>query len=274
LDDLRHRFKESFKWSRASYFLMSAFFLIVILIIVVWWPLVEEYAGYFNPDYPIWIQIDWLLIGIFAVMSILIMSGADLKADLWIFVVGVFGGLVIESWGTQTNLWTYFTLERPPLWIIPAWPIASLAIDRIYRLFKIFTHRLFSPIVWNILYWGVFCAFYSLMLYFVWPTLDKSLTLMALLSCALLILSPGSRREALLVFLAGSALGYFLERWGTTRECWTYYTHQTPPVFAVFAHGLAAVAFWRVNAIFQVIFKKYFSASPLVHLLPNSSGTN
>ena len=44
------------------------------------------------------------------------------------------GGLVIEAWGTQTLLWTYYTAERPPLWIIPAWPIASLTIDRLARL--------------------------------------------------------------------------------------------------------------------------------------------
>ena len=43
----------------------------------------------------------------------------------------------------------------------------------------------------------------------------------------------------------GAALGYFLELWGTTCECWTYYTNQTPPLFAVLAHGMAAVSFWR-----------------------------
>jgi hypothetical protein len=48
-----------------------------------------------------------------------------------------------------------------------------------------------------------------------------------------------------LTFIAGAGLGYFLEVWGTTRECWTYYTFQTPPLFAVLAHGMAAVAFWR-----------------------------
>jgi uncharacterized membrane protein len=58
---------------------------------------------------------------------------------------------------------------------------------------------------------------------------------------------------ALLTFMAGSGLGYFLELWGTTRECWTYYTLVTPPVFAIFAHGMAAVAFWRTVLVMQVI---------------------
>jgi hypothetical protein len=88
------------------------------------------------------------------------------------------------------------------------------------------------------------------MLVFVFPTLDKSLTWLALLLCALVILSEKDHRTGWLVFIAGSGLGYFLERWGTTRECWTYYTYQTPPVFAVLAHGMAAVVFWRVGRLF------------------------
>ena len=60
-----------------------------------------------------------------------------------------------------------------------------------------------------------------------------------------------------LIFVAGAGLGYFLEVWGTTRQCWTYYTHQTPPLFAVFAHGLAAVAFWRVGMVISGGIRKF-----------------
>lgn len=54
-------------------------------------------------------------------------------------------------------------------------------------------------------------------------------------------------------FAAGAGLGYFLELWGTTRECWTYYTLQTPPLFAVLAHGMAAVAFWRAGLVLKML---------------------
>jgi hypothetical protein len=246
-------------WTRSSYFLMSAFAATLFVIVVVWWPLVVENLGYIDPARPLWAQMDWLLLGIFAVMSLLIMAGADLKADALIILVGAAGGLVIESWGTQTRLWTYFTLERPPLWIIPAWPIASLAIDRLTRLlghvvatFACMPERLKSSLRNSAsLYWPTFAAFYALMLVFVWPTAAKSLTLMALALCALLISTPTDHRLAVLTFVAGSSLGYFLERWGTTRECWTYYTRQTPPLFAVLAHGMAAVAFWRVGLLIK-----------------------
>ncbi|NMB86825.1 MAG: hypothetical protein GYA17_00605, partial [Chloroflexi bacterium] len=177
----------------------------------------------------------------------------DLRRDALIAVVGLAGGLVIESWGTQTSLWTYYTLERPPLWIIPAWPIATLSIDRIQRLLLRGTRRLPE----SLFHWGyavVFPFFLGQMLAFVWPTRHLSLTQMALLLCLFLVGTPqGNRRTLLLVFLAGTGLGYFLERWGTTRLCWTYYTLETPPFFAVMAHGMAAVAFWRVCALYPFL---------------------
>ena len=70
-------------------------------------------------------------------------------------------------------------------------------------------------------YWLVFSLFFLLMLVFVWQTLEKPFTPLALLTVALLILTPADHRFALLTFAAGSGLGYFLEVRGTTRACWT-----------------------------------------------------
>jgi len=234
---------------------MSAFLLICFLIVYIWWPLVEEYLSYADSRLPWYANVDWLLLGVFAFMSLTIMSRADLKVDGLIVFVGLCGGLVIESWGTQTNLWHYYTAERPPLWIIPAWPIASLSIDRITRSLHRLSARL-DNVIFNAAYWLTFLCFFAGMLVFVAPTFDKSYTQAALVICATIILTPIDKRRALLVFVAGSALGYFLERWGTTRECWIYYTHETPPVFAVFAHGMAAVAFWRTGLLVTGIWEK------------------
>ena len=261
------RIRHFFRWTPDSHRLMSVFLAIIALIMVVWWPLVDEYLSYFDHRYSLWVQIDWLLIGIFLVMSILIMAGADLKTDGWIVFVGLCGGLAIEGWGTQTHIWTYYTLERPPLWIIPAWPIASLSIDRLVRFIRVLDRGV--PLwVYKGLYWLVFPIFYALMVPFVLPTIDKSLTVLALLSCALIILSPTDYVFAVQTFLAGSALGYFLELWGTTRECWMYYTMQKPPLFAVLAHGLAAVAFWRVGLIIKKLLQRYRLRKPLRENLP------
>jgi hypothetical protein len=244
------------RWNRTSYTMMSAFVALLFLIGYIWWPVVVEYLNTFDPRVSVWRQIDWLLLGNFLVMSLLIMANANLRADLPIVLVGFAGGLVIESWGTQTNLWYYYTLERPPLWIIPAWPIASLSIDRLYRTLNHLLRRLPAR-AFDVLYWAIFVSFYALMISFVWVTADKSLTRMALFLCAFLILTPVDRRAMTLTFIAGSALGYFLERWGTSRLCWNYYTLETPPFFAVIAHGMAAVAFWRVVQVFNIFLKKF-----------------
>lgn len=264
-------------WTRHSTALLSGFLLTLLLIGYVWWPLAADYLATFSPRHPWWAQVDWLLVGIFVAMSLLIMAGADLRTDALIVAVGLAGGLVIEAWGTQTSLWHYYTNERPPLWIIPAWPIASLAIDRIYRglarvsegvRFKGQGLRPTFPCTlgpWPFVYWLVFPLFYALMLAFVWPTLDKPLTRGALAVTALLIASPGDRRAAVLTFAAGSGLGYFLEVWGTTRACWTYYTFETPPLFAVLAHGLAAVAFWRAGQLLKTYRPRLLGVQPRRH---------
>ena len=219
--------------------------------------------------------MDWLLLGIFSFMTLTIIAHANLGRDALIVFVGMLGGLVIEAWGTQTNLWHYFTAERPPLWIIPAWPIASLSIDRITRGLGWGAKRLFAtlkergqgghggrtfdtlaPTMYKYLYWIIFIGFFGLMLYFVAPTFGKSYTVIALALVALLTLTPTDHHYAVLTFIAGAGLGYFLELWGTTRQCWTYYTFQTPPFFAVLAHGMAAVAFWRAGLMVKLVWGK------------------
>jgi uncharacterized membrane protein YoaT (DUF817 family) len=238
--------------SRASYLLLSLLFATVGLIGVVWWPLLSDYLGSYNPNYPWWLQVDWLLLGIFALMTTLIVVGADLRRDAVIAVIGLAGGLVIESWGTQTSLWTYYTLERPPLWILPAWPVASLSIDRLTTLVRRAGDGL-SPRRTAVAYAIVFGIFAVMMTAFVWHTRQATLTIAALGLCAFLIATPVRPRAALATFTAGSALGFLLELWGTTRLCWTYYTLGTPPIFAVLAHGMAAVAFWRTGLVLESV---------------------
>jgi hypothetical protein len=252
-------------WTRDSSILLGGFFITIFLIVYIWWPLAEEYLAYVDWNGKWWLYMDWLLLGVFLFMSITIVARADLKTDVLIVFVGICGGLAIESWGTQTNLWHYYTAERPPLWIIPAWPIASLSIDRITRFLLTInrtehaTHSIFKP-----LYWITFASFLILMLFFVSPTFDKSYTWLSLALCLMLILTPTDHRYALLTFIAGAGLGYFLELWGTTRECWMYYTYQTPPLFAVLAHGMAAVAFWRAGLLVKLVWGRVKSEKLVV----------
>ncbi len=249
-------------WTRSSYVLMSTFIAALVLIGTIWWPLVEQELALIDWSRPLWTQVDGLLFFDWAVMSLLIMAGADLKADVWIALVSLFGGLAIESWGTQSGLWHYYTLERPPLWILPAWPIAALSWNRLVRGLEWIAARLIpadrnGDMLFRLLYWTILGGFYVLLWIFVWPTIAHPMTILAVLACTLIILSPTDHRRALLSFVAGSSLGYFLERWGTSRLCWTYYTRQTPPLFAVLAHGMTAVAVWRTQHLLNALWQRH-----------------
>ncbi|MCJ7737798.1 MAG: hypothetical protein MUQ10_10885 [Anaerolineae bacterium] len=118
----------------------------------------------------------------------------------------------------HTHLWTYYTGEAPPLWILPAWPVANLAINRIVRFLRI-TLPKHPRKLWIVLYWIIFPVFLALTLRFAWPTIDKSLTVFSLLACFLITISPTNHRTAVLTFVGAISLGYFLEPWGTTRQC-------------------------------------------------------
>jgi len=245
-------------WTKSSYVILGLFLLTVFVIIYVWWPLAQMVLSYVDWQADWWRYFDWLLVGIFLFMSLVIMIGADLRKDALIILVGAIGGLVIEAWGTQTYLWWYFTAQRPPLWIIPAWPIASLTIDRMVRFLNKVTPAAKGKWkhIYQVAYWVIFLIFTIMMILFIWPTILKSMTLMALLLVLFLVVTPSDHRFALLIFLAGAGLGYFLEYWGTTRECWIYYTLQKPPIFAILAHGMAAVAFWRSGLVLQRLWHK------------------
>jgi len=241
--------KKIFTWSKTSTVILSVFFITLFLIGYVWWPLLSDYINQVQPEIPIWQQVDWLLIGNFLVMSVLITLNADLRQDIPFVLIALAGGFIIEAWGTLSGLWTYYTFETPPLWIIPAWPIAALSVNRLYRLASNFLRKV--PEKWfRWSYPVIFSVFLILLFNFVWPSIMHPLSLFALAVCLMIIFTCKDKRSAVLILLVGSLLGYFLERWGTTRLCWTYYIGGTPPFFTVIAHGMASLAIWQVYQYF------------------------
>jgi hypothetical protein len=185
---------------------------------------------------------DWLLIGIWLVMTGLLIRAPDLKRDLPLAVVAMGGGAVIEWWGTNTELWTYFTRERPPPWILPAWPVAALAIDRLCGMVS----RLIPAVSRaGALYWLVIPAFVVVMTRFLWPSIEQPASWVVVALMVVVMLVGVQRDRDMALFLVGAGAGIFLEYWGTSRRCWTYYSHQTPPIEAILAHGFASIAFAR-----------------------------
>lgn len=198
-----------------------------------------------GPIWPIpWSRLDFLLPAIWLFMSALLCWRIVPERDLPRVVVGFIGGLLIESWGTVTELWHYYTAERPPLWILPAWPVAALAIDRIAHFLDRALPQA-SPGWIRLAWWVSLPPFVVWMTLFVWQTGPHWATQAAFLGMLVVLALPKDHREDVCLFWGGAALGWFLEYWGTSRHCWTYYTEEIPPLQAVFAHGFASVAFAR-----------------------------
>ena len=76
---LFRRFCALFGWTRSSSVLLGGFFLVICLIVYVWWPLAQEAMAYIDWNGPWWLYMDWLLVGIFAFMTLTIMAHADLR---------------------------------------------------------------------------------------------------------------------------------------------------------------------------------------------------
>jgi hypothetical protein len=246
----------------SSWVILSSFLVVICLILIVWQPLVQEYIALFDPAFPWWLQIDWLLIGIFLFMSVAITLHADLRRDLWLVMAAFAGGFFIESWGTHSGLWAYYTGEQPPLWILPAWPIAALCIDRmVHWLPK--SIRLIPDTRVRWIYWPVMVIFIVMLAAFLLNHQLQPIHILPFGLVVVLIFLPTEKTNKLVIFLMGSLLGIFLEYWGTSRLCWSYYTGEIPPLFAIFAHGMASIAFWQVaiwlQKILSILQSGYFS---------------
>lgn len=202
--------------------------------------------------------MDWLLFGIWAFMSAVLCWRIDARRDVVRVGVGLVGGLLIEAWGTATELWSYYTAERPPLWIVPAWPVAALTIDRLAAVVDPLLPRRGERLGW----WLLLPPFVAYMTWFAWPTADLLATQVAVAGMILVLVLPGDRREDVALFVAGAGLGWFLEYWGTSRWCWRYYTGEVPPLAAVLAHGFASVAFARGAALVEAVATRARRGSP------------
>ncbi len=84
-----------------------------------------------HPARVLWLLGEVVLFGGILILTMrVIPTKITPQKDATMFLIACIGGFLIESWGTQTGLWTYYTKETPPLWIIPAWPLGTLIIDR------------------------------------------------------------------------------------------------------------------------------------------------
>jgi hypothetical protein len=205
-----------------------------------------------------WRDVDWVLLGLWAGMAALLCRNVQPARDMVLAGVSLTGGLVIEWWGTHTQLWHYFTGEAPPAWILPAWPIAALAAYRIALVLERGCSRL--RLSWQAGYWVVLVLFAAGIFRFMWPSRGMWPSQVAGGLIVVVIATGTAHRRDLCLFVAGSGLGLLLEYWGTTRECWTYYSGATPPLITAVAHGFAQVCYARTLDALTWLCRRHRSA--------------
>lgn len=256
--------REPLRFHRGSW-LALAILLAVVAALALGWP--ELAAAEWNAIFAggNWARdLDWLLAGL-GVFFLLCVALNPAPADLAAVAAGIFGGALIEVWGTRAGLWYYYTGERPPLWILPAWGISSLSNEKLQRMLMPLL-----PASWREaiiadeagsgrLRAGYYALAVYLFLFFLWwsrPALFHPYTFV--ITGLIFFAIRGARfpAYALSLFFAGSLLGIFLEIWGTTRHCWNYYDGKTPSPFPIHGHGLAGLAFWRLKLVILRLCKR------------------
>jgi hypothetical protein len=193
-----------------------------------------------------WADFDVLLVACWLSMLALASWRFSPRRDVPLAAVAFVGGAMIETWGTRSGLWTYFTHEKPPLFILPAWPLAALATERMSRALDHLVMRA-RPLQaqGKILHATVLVVFGAMLWSWSAPGRSHPTTWLAYAFVVVTCATGKTPREDVVRFAAGSLLGWLLEYWGTTRQCWTYWDGKTPPLTAVLSHGFATVAFAR-----------------------------
>lgn len=137
------------------------------------------------------------------------------RRDGLILLVAGLAGWLAEFWGTRLGLWTYYTGEMPPLWIVPAWCVGALVIDRLAA-----RARAARVAAWL----GPSMALFSLA-----ATSWLSLTgpggawRWAGPAVVAFVLIWRRRPEDGPILLAGILSVFFADLWGTTNGCWDYH---------------------------------------------------
>ncbi|PIU19204.1 MAG: hypothetical protein COT18_08725 [Elusimicrobia bacterium CG08_land_8_20_14_0_20_59_10] len=170
-----------------------------------------------------------LFAGILWLVARTVPFGADPARDIPVVLAASLFGYLAEAWGTRAGLWTYYTGETPPLWIVPAWFIGALVVDRLSRSTLAEMERRLTAAVRTWLYRGWLAAFVCVFIAFSGKSLLSPAGLIVSLPLALSFFYAGSRRDRdAAVLFTGTACVFFADLWGTTNHCWTYHIQGEP----------------------------------------------
>ncbi|MBI4675970.1 MAG: hypothetical protein HY748_00105 [Elusimicrobia bacterium] len=147
----------------------------------------------------------------------------DPVRDLVIIGLAACVGWVAEAWGTREGLWAYYTGERPPLWIVPAWPLGALVVDRLAdaarRRWGGCLRSRDLDIAYRLL--GATCL--AVCAAFALPWLGEPKTWAVLAALAAAVAARPEPDGDFWVLATGLACVFLADVWGTTNNCWRYY---------------------------------------------------
>jgi len=168
-----------------------------------------------------------LLFGsILAFTAWIIPQKAELKKDAAAVGFALVLGFLVEAWGTRLGLWSYYTGEKPPLWIVPSWPLGALVIDRMADTVRCRVRGALSPATIKSIYFSLALVTLGGFFSFTGDAVAHPATLAvgALLAGALLLF-PEPEKD-LPVLVIGAVCVFFADLWGTMNNCWVYHVQQ------------------------------------------------
>jgi hypothetical protein len=155
-----------------------------------------------------------------------------------------------EFWGTRLGLWTYYTGEAPPLWIVPAWSVGALVIERLAARARASSLSWPLPASWL---WPMMCAFVLLSTSWLALTGPGGAWRWAGPFVVLAVLLWRRRPEDGVILAVGAACVFFADLWGVTNNCWRYHLQgQAGGVWQGIAFGMgfdAAVVLGALKAV-------------------------
>lgn len=152
----------------------------------------------------------------------------DPPGDLKAFCAAVLLGACVESWATRTGLCVYYTGERPPLWILPAWGLGALLIDRLGERLRSAWAGSIGKKTREQAYWTASGAVIAAFVFFsrpAWTSWGTPLLLFIVLAALFARPDPA---EDFWPLAAGMAAVFFVDLWGTEARCWRYYLQTEP----------------------------------------------
>lgn len=163
-----------------------------------------------------------VFIGILILTLRVIPMKVDPKRDAVKFVIALIGGYVIELWGTRNGLWVYYTGEVPPLWIVPAWPLGTLIVERMaIRAKERYGTRLGNGAV--IGYWTLAVLSPLVVTWFAWGSMNDPLTVIIIAAFLISLFVKPNPKEDFWILIGGKFYVFFVAFWGATNNCWRYH---------------------------------------------------